>query len=87
LSDLFEIAVVGDPQEEGARALLQEVFHHYLPNKLVACGKDSDVFLLKDRAQISTRPTAYVCRNNACQAPITSPTELAKHLPKFGEIR
>jgi hypothetical protein len=85
LSDLFEIAIVGDPQEEGARALLQEVFHHYLPNKLVACGKDSEVFLLKDRAQISGCSTAYICRNNACQAPITSPAELAKHLPKFGD--
>jgi uncharacterized protein YyaL (SSP411 family) len=87
LSDPFEIAIVGDPQEEGARALLREVFRHYFPNKVVACGNDSEVYLLKDRARISGHSTAYVCRNNTCQAPITSSAELAKHLPRFGEIR
>jgi hypothetical protein len=80
LSDPLEIAIAGDPQGEGERALLQEVFHRYLPNKVVACGRHSDVFLLKDRAQISGRSTAYVCRNNACQASVTSPADLAASL-------
>jgi uncharacterized protein YyaL (SSP411 family) len=80
LSDVFEIAIVGDPSEKATQALLGEVFHRYLPNKVVACGMDSELALLKNRREVSGRPTAYICRRHVCQAPVTDAKELAKHL-------
>jgi uncharacterized protein len=83
--DLFlgnprEIAIIGNPGEEQTRSLLHEVFQIYLPNKVVACGTDSGVFLLEARPQINGAATAYVCENFTCKTPVTSPEELAKIL-------
>ncbi len=85
LSRPKEIAVIGDPQAEPTRALLREIFHRYLPNKVVACGMDGGIFLLKNRSQKDGEPTAYVCTDYACQAPVTVPSDLASHLQK-GDI-
>ena len=75
-----EIAIIGDPGDSKARDLLEEIFHIYLPNKVVACGIDSDLFLLKDRPQISGLATAYVCQNFTCSFPATTPRHLAERL-------
>ena len=80
LSNPKEIAIVGDPQAESTRALLREVFHRYLPNKVIACGLDKGLLLLKDKSQSNGLPTAYVCENFACNAPVTSAEELAAQL-------
>jgi uncharacterized protein YyaL (SSP411 family) len=80
LSDAREIAISGSLAEEEVRALLREVFRRYVPNKVVACGTSSGVFLLRGRGRIAGRPTAYVCRNYVCQAPVTSPADLAREL-------
>jgi uncharacterized protein YyaL (SSP411 family) len=77
LSNPKEIAVVGDPQEEPTRALLREIFARYLPNKVVACGLTGGISLLKGCPQLNGLPTAYVCENHVCKAPITSPGKLA----------
>jgi hypothetical protein len=75
-----EIAVVGDPRDEKTRLLLREVFGAYLPNKVVACGMDGGVFLLENRPQIEGAPTAYVCEDFVCKAPVTTPAELLRIL-------
>ncbi len=80
LAEGLEICIVGDPHEEATGSLLREVFRRYLPNKVVACGNNQEPQVLKDRAQISGRPTAYVCRKQTCMAPVTSATELASQL-------
>ncbi len=72
LSRPREIAIAGDPGDDGAQELLNEIFHIYCPNKVVACGTDSDLFLLQDKPQINGKSTAYVCRNFTCGLPITS---------------
>ncbi|MEJ2110385.1 MAG: thioredoxin domain-containing protein [Acidobacteriota bacterium] len=71
-----EIAIVGDPEAADAKALLQEVFRGYLPNKVVTCGAGSDVFLLKDKTIIDGRAAAYVCENFTCKSPVTKPEQL-----------
>jgi uncharacterized protein len=71
-----EIAIVGRPGEEDTRALLNEVFRMYCPNKTVASGTEKELFLLKDKFQIDGKATAYVCRNYACGLPVTSASEL-----------
>jgi uncharacterized protein YyaL (SSP411 family) len=80
LSDGLEICIVGDPGEEATGSLLREVFRRYLPNKVVACGKNNELHLLKDHVQVSGRPTAYVCRNQTCQAPASNAADLARQL-------
>jgi uncharacterized protein YyaL (SSP411 family) len=70
LAPVNEIAIVGDA--ENARDLIEIVFRDYRPNQVIALGaSDSLVPLLHNRAQIGGRATAYVCRNFACQLPVT----------------
>jgi uncharacterized protein YyaL (SSP411 family) len=76
LSRSKEIALIGDPHESRTRELLREIFHMYLPNKVVACGTEGDLFLLKDRPQIDGRATVYVCENFSCKLPVHTPQDL-----------
>jgi len=75
-----EIAVVGDPEAEETRALLNQIFQVYLPNKVVACGSDSGTFLLKNRSRVNGKTAVYVCENFTCKAPVTSPDGLREVL-------
>ena len=77
LSKCKEIAVVGEPAAKQTRMLLNEIFRRYLPNKVVACGATDSVALLRNRRCIHDAPTAYVCEDFACRAPVTTPSELA----------
>jgi uncharacterized protein YyaL (SSP411 family) len=80
LATSTEIAVVGDPGDTQTRELLNEIFHRYYPDKVVACGRNEDPPLLQNRPQIDGRPTAYVCRNFACDLPVTSVRDLGERL-------
>jgi hypothetical protein len=76
-----EIVIVGDPREPGVRDLLDQVNSIYLPNKVVqlaAPGAPLGDFspLLQGKSQIDGKPTAYVCHNFTCSAPVTSPSEI-----------
>jgi len=75
-----EIAVIGNPFEEGTRRLLDVISHAYLPNKVVACGTTGDIFLLRQKPQIEGLATAYVCENFTCGLPATTPECLAGYL-------
>lgn len=65
LAPPMEIAVVGEPSSAQARKLLQNIQSRYLPNKVVACGANASVDLLKNRPQINGATTVYICRNQA----------------------
>ena len=84
LSTPKEIAIIGDFPEEAMQALFREVYAAYLPNKIIAVGnggKDTpNLPLLEGKTRIEGRPTAYVCENYACKAPVTAPEELRKAL-------
>lgn len=81
-----EIVVVGSADDAGTHALLREVYSRYLPTKLVAQldpAATADVAglpLFEGRNLIDGKPTAYVCRNLACQQPVTDPHDLAEQL-------
>jgi uncharacterized protein YyaL (SSP411 family) len=75
-----EIAVVGDPEQEKTQRLLRTIFSLYLPNKVVACGRSGELFLLENRSQKDKTPTAYVCQNFTCSLPVTTPEELLQRL-------
>ena len=62
--------------------LVRAVYRGYLPNKIVVRAEQPNerLPLLAGRALLEGRPTAYVCRNYACQTPVSSPDELAAQL-------
>jgi len=84
-----EVAIVGVRGEAGFDALVRETASHYLPSLVLAAGDPSasegggaadSPPLLRDRAMIGGRATAYVCRGFVCDAPVTSPEELGAQL-------
>jgi uncharacterized protein YyaL (SSP411 family) len=84
LSAPKEIALIGPTQDPATRALLQAVHALYLPNKVLA-GADgvtvpANIPLLADRPLREGRPTAYVCENFACKAPVNDPEALTAQL-------
>jgi uncharacterized protein len=83
LTDISEVAVVGDLDDPGAQALLRVAGGGYAPGRVVAAsaaGSATAVPLLLDRPLLNARPTAYVCRGFACQAPVTDPDALQEQL-------
>jgi hypothetical protein len=81
-----EVALVAPRRMEETQPLAQEVFGRFLPN-LVAAGMidgknamATGVPLLEGRTAIDGKPTAYVCRNRACELPVTERAALAKQL-------
>lgn len=86
LSTPYEVAVIGEREVPGTKALLETVYSSYLPNMVVAGRSENDeeatrlVPLLADRPMRGGEPTAYVCVNYACQSPTTDPAELARQL-------
>jgi uncharacterized protein YyaL (SSP411 family) len=69
-----EIAVIGPPDSEVARAALAP----FEPNAVVAFGPDESVPLLQGKDFVGGLPAVYVCENFACQTPVTEPAALAK---------
>jgi uncharacterized protein YyaL (SSP411 family) len=86
ISETREVAIVGDPEAQDTRVLLETVYAGYLPNKVVAGrGPDDDevgglIPLLAQRLAREGKATAYVCVHYACQTPTTDPEELSRQL-------
>ncbi len=80
LSGTTEIAIAGDLSATATKEMLRIVSGTYNPDKVVACGLQEDVPLLRGRISPNSAPTAYVCRRSVCSAPILNPLELAKAL-------
>jgi hypothetical protein len=82
LSSPREIAIVGDLESVDTRALLRVVSARFLPNKIVAASAASndELPLLAGRGRVDGRATAYVCRNYACELPVTGPADLERQL-------
>jgi uncharacterized protein len=62
-----EIAIVGPPDSEVARAALAS----FDPNAVVAFGPSAEVPLLAGKDLVDGGPAVYVCEAFACQAPVT----------------
>jgi uncharacterized protein len=67
-----EIAVLGPPDSEIARAVLAG----FDPNAVVAFGPADGVPLLEGKTLVDGLPTVYVCERFACRAPVTDPAGL-----------
>ncbi len=83
LSAVAEVAIVGDPEDPGTRELLRAANGGYAASRVVAVSADpgsSAIPLMQDRTRLHGRPTAYVCRGFACQAPVTDADALREQL-------
>jgi len=82
----IEIALVSPPGGDGLAPLAAEVFGRYLPNRVVAGMVAGDpkgaegIPLLQNRKAVGGEATAYVCRNYACELPVTDREALARQL-------
>ena len=86
-----EVAIAGDPDEAAVQSLLKVVREGFYPYTVVALAPaglsglertalDTAVPLLKGKEPIDGKPAAYVCKNFACQAPVTDAAALAEQL-------
>jgi hypothetical protein len=74
LSAPRELAIVGAPQDDVARAALAP----FAPNTVAAFGPAEDVPLLAGKHEVEGRPAIYVCERFACRAPATDAHELVE---------
>jgi len=81
-----ELAFVGRHGSEDLDALQREVANHYLPNRVQAVldpdaadGAD-ELPLLKGKGLVDGKAALYICRDFACQAPLTDPAAVADQL-------
>jgi uncharacterized protein YyaL (SSP411 family) len=85
LSPGRQIVIAGDSPE-----MLRVIRRLYLPNTGVAvvpaAGPESSLVRqlpgVEGKKAVGGKPSAYVCENYTCQAPVTSPDDLAKLLAK-----
>ena len=72
LSPPRELAIIGSPADEVARAALAP----FDPTTVVAFGPSEDVPLLAGKTRVDGKPAAYVCERFACRAPVTDAAAL-----------
>jgi uncharacterized protein YyaL (SSP411 family) len=82
LSGAREVALVAPPNGTVANSLTElaaVVRSRFRPRVVVAAGEEGTERpeLMLQRIAVEGRPTAYVCENFACRAPVTEPGELA----------
>jgi uncharacterized protein len=84
-----EIAIVGPLSDPRTQELIRTVYSTYLPNKIVVLLDPASpdaaeiarrVPLLAGKTMVDGKPTAYVCRNYTCQAPVTDAQALLEQL-------
>jgi uncharacterized protein YyaL (SSP411 family) len=86
LGPRVEVALVSATPDGGLDDLRREVFGRYLPNRVVAGAVGDDpgaaagLPLLEGRGPVEGRATAYVCRDYACDLPVTDRAALARQL-------
>ena len=82
-----QLVIVGDPSSDDTRALRRVVMQHYLPTTIVvplgvpARMRPSELLpWTASMKEVDGRATAYLCRNFACEAPVTDASELERIL-------
>ncbi|MET9364934.1 thioredoxin domain-containing protein [Streptomyces sp. NPDC006632] len=76
-----EVAVVGAPTDPLTGALHRTALLSAAPGAVVAVGVPEGEFpLLAGRGLVGGGPAAYVCRRFTCEAPVTTPEDLAEAL-------
>ncbi len=89
LNGAIEVALIGRPDDRAFEALERVVAEQYVPSLVLAGGTgegQSSVTLLEGRSLQNGKPTAYVCRAYACDAPAAEPSVLSRQLESAPRI-
>ncbi|MEX5214405.1 MAG: DUF255 domain-containing protein [Nitrospiraceae bacterium] len=80
----IELALIGQSHEPGFEALRSAMNRPYLPHRIIAHGHPShepvEHPLLSGKSLVDHRAALYICRNFACQAPLTDPASVESAL-------
>jgi uncharacterized protein YyaL (SSP411 family) len=90
LTKPVQIVLAADPAAEATKPFLHAAHRPYLPNRIILgadCGEGqaflaSHAKFIEGMKPLNGRPTAYVCRNYACQRPTSDLEELRRQLGK-----
>ncbi len=82
-----EVALVGDPADLRTQALERALGAAFLGQRVIARGHGStnSAPLLRGKGLVNGGPAVYICRNYACDLPITDPLELRMSLTTSGD--
>lgn len=85
VNGIAEVAVIGNPTKPETKDILATLRQPYRPNVITALSRQDQeehalIPLLSYRKMRGDQPTVYVCRNFACQMPVTSAEETNKLL-------
>ena len=88
ITEPFQIVVAGPMDDRGAHDLLRVIRRNYLPNKVVlrADGAEGQTWLteqveaIRQMHPVDGKSAAYVCRNFACELPVTESEMLEEQL-------
>lgn len=80
-----QIVIAGKREANETWQLVAAVHRHFVPNKILvlADGGEGQKFLgeklepLREMKSVNGKPTAYVCEDFTCKAPLTEPAELS----------
>ncbi len=80
----IELALVGGTDDENYMQLRMAVNSCFIPYRIMAYQEDPDVVtshpLLAGKAPVNGKAALYICKNFACQAPITDPEAVPQAL-------
>jgi uncharacterized protein YyaL (SSP411 family) len=83
----MELVIAGEPGSEGTRAMRRVVDRRFLPHLVTLFRPAGDAGrvgalapYVRDQVPVGGQATAYLCRNFACELPITDAEELGRHL-------
>ncbi len=85
----IELAFVGVSGSDDLESLQRRVAKHYLPNRIQAvldpeaAEGAAALPLLQGKTMVNGRAALYVCRDFACQAPVTDPAAVGPQLDSF----
>jgi uncharacterized protein len=86
----LDLTLAGDPNQPGTQELLQEIYRHFLPERRLvlkspktAAALEKVVPGVKEYTQTGDQPVAYICRNSACLAPVSTPAALSAQLQQL----
>jgi uncharacterized protein YyaL (SSP411 family) len=84
LSDVRQIAIVGDLDSKDARSMIAILQDGYHPHRITAASSlplpDQAPELLHNRPMLGGKPTAYVCQGFVCKQPVTDKFSFEKQL-------
>ena len=78
-----EVVLVGEPEDAATKKLLKAAYRRLLSNRVIVRTdpeKREDLSrripLLSGKSTVDGKPTAYVCRDSVCSAPVTTDAQL-----------